>query len=573
MTDKLSINEELFHKGELYSAESYLGCSFVKKRDEYIYTFRTYAPNAEAVHLASDYNGWADSLIPLSKNESGIWECKVISSFTLEGYAYKYVIRAKGTSVYKGDPYAKYSKGGSDGASVIWTSSFAWTDGEWLSARAKQAKNAKSTLSLPLNAYAVYPSDFIGFEGEKHPSYRELASSLVPYIRYMGYTHLRLLCALNTDGAPDGGGMFSTAYRHGTPDDLKYLVNELHKFGIGIILDWNATHLTDTEWSARCFDGAYLYESPSVPGRIDTSQPENVSFVLSSLSYALREYHSDGICIKGLDKANEADRALLDRISALAKKEFRDVIFISDFQPESGGAQNLIRSSSYSDNVADYLATDPLYRASKHAAITDIPLGSISHLDRRSAAGRSESIVSSIHGSYDDKFRQLRTVMLYHMCLPFKKEAFMGHEFARFSDWEKGRALEWFMLGYPAHKKMRQYVCALNRFYVKSPELWQLDGEEGFVLISSSEKCCTAVIKRKSHDSHLFVAINMSGVNQCVTIPTDGKLQCVFSSEENMTSERTTEISENGQSYIKVSLLPYSARIYKPLQVNNKIIL
>ena len=170
-----------FHQGTAYRAYEYLGCNFKKKNGKYHYTFRTWAPSAEEVGVVSDFNGW-DTPIPMTKvTEKGVWECQFKSDVSLSGKLYKYKIKSHGKTVLKGDPYARYSKGKSDGASIIYESKYKWDDSVWRKRRKIKMKSKKGVyLPIPVNIYELHIGSFIRHRDNSYYSYRERADILVP---------------------------------------------------------------------------------------------------------------------------------------------------------------------------------------------------------------------------------------------------------------------------------------------------------------------------------------------------------------------------------------------------------
>ena len=224
--------EYLFHQGTNFYSYKYLGATLTMREGKFVYTFRTWAPNAYSVSLASDFCGWSTPK-EMKKVSSGVWETVIVSEVSLSGKHYKFKICGKNGIHLKGDPYATYSKGGADGASVIFHSEFEWNDSEWMEKQKRQRKE-EAYLSRPINIYEMHPASFIKNEDKNYLTYRELARILPQYLRYMGYTHVEFMPIsehpFEGSWGYQVGAFYAPLSKFGTPDDFKFLINELHAF-------------------------------------------------------------------------------------------------------------------------------------------------------------------------------------------------------------------------------------------------------------------------------------------------------------------------------------------------------
>ena len=187
------------------------------------------------------------------------------------------------------------------------------------------------------------------------------------------------------------------------------------------------------------------------------------------------------------------------------------------------------------------------------------------------------SFVNKMFGSLEDKFWQARTSLLLMMTYPGKKMLFMGTEYAQFREWDYDNSLEWFMLDYPNHSKFREYVAALNSFYLSHNELWDIDfDEEGFrwLLADEADKNVVAYQRVNKKGQYLTVLMNFSGGEQRVTIPTEKgvRLESVFDTGNLSEEQKNVKIhSSNKQHYAEIVLSPFSGVIYKRITKNKKI--
>ena len=555
-----------FHQGTNFESHDYLGCN----RYEGGYVFRVWAPNAAGVALVSDFCGW-NAPCPLSYNtDDGVWELYYETEEDLEKQAYKFRITGRDGRIFdKGDPFARFSRGKDDGASLIFTKkSFNWHDGGWLKYRKKLVE--KSYLSAPINIYEMHLGSFMRHDDGSYYSYRELAEILPKYLKYMGYTHVELLPVMEHPYDGSWGyqvcAFFAPTSRFGDPDDFRYLIDSLHKAGIGIILDWVPAHFPKDAWGLYEFDGAPLFEyqgrdrieSPSWGTRFfDLGREEVQSFLISNALYYLKEFHVDGIRVDAVasmiyldyDRApgewvpntdgtneNKEGTAFIKKLNCEVFGRFPDVLMIAEESAAFGGITrpvhegglgfNLKWNMGFANDFYDYVSLDPLFRKYHHKALNFPLMYAFSEnyclpISHDEVVHGKKSFIDKMHGSYEDKFSLARASLMLYMSYPGKKLLFMGTEYAQFREWNFESSLEWFMLDYQKHSDFRDYVRALNTFYLSSPELWEFDFDErGFewILPDECEKS-TVAYKRKSKKGELIFAINFSGADQTVSLP------------------------------------------------------
>ncbi len=619
----------LFHQGTNYRAYEYLGCSLLMKDGKYEYTFRTWAPNAKAVGLVSDFSGW-NHAVPFSRvTDKGIWELKYLSDVSLELQPYKFRIKSRKGNQDKGDPYARFSRGGADGASLIFTSdSFKWEDKRWMTHRKKTiTSDGKYYISAPLNIYEMHMGSFMRHEEDnRYYSYRELADILPSYLKKMGYTHVEFLPLQEHPFDGSWGyqvcAFYAPTSRFGTPDDLRHLINSLHKAGIGVIMDWVPAHFPKDAWGLYEFDGKPLYEyqgkdrmeSRSWGTRFfDLGREEIQSFLVSNALYFFREFHIDGLRVDAVasmiyldydrmpgewhpnhlgTNENLEATAFLRKLNTAIYSEFPNALMIAEESTSFGGITkpvsdggigfNLKWNMGWANDFYAYVQTDPIYRKYHHKALnfplmyafTEQYVMPISHDE---VVHGKLSFINKMHGSLEDKFKQARTSLMLMMTYPGKKMLFMGTEYAQFREWDFDNSLEWFMLDYPNHKYFREYVASLNAFYLAHSELWDIDfHEDGFrwILADEADKNLVAFRRIDRKGRSLTVVLNFSGCDQEIIIPTDKgiRLQSVFDTGDFSEEQRNVKIRKRGDGYsatIRVSA--FSGIIYKNVKSNKKI--
>ena len=185
------------------------------------------------------------------------------------------------------------------------------------------------------------------------------------------------------------------------------------------------------------------------------------------------------------------------------------------------------------------------------------------------------SFINKMYGSYEDKFRQMRASLMLIMTYPGKKMLFMGTEYGQFREWDYASSLEWFMLDYPNHYQMRQYVASLNRYYLNTPELWTYDFDpQGFewILADEAEKNLVAY-RRFSKRSEIIVAVNFSGTEQQISVPLskEGALDIQFSTDPVADGSEISYNKDDRSFYANITIPAFSGRIYKQIPKSKKI--
>ena len=564
-----------FHQGTSDSAYLYLGCHLEKTDKEgYLYSFRVWAPHAAFVTLVSDFTDWSLGL-PLTRvTEAGVWELLYPSTVSLEGMPYKFRIDSEAGGIHlKGDPYAFASRGGSDGASLVThPDAFLWEDAAWLSERKRTVSGKGSHfLPVPLNIYELHAASFDRQEDGSYLSYRELADKLVGYVKYMGYTHVEFMPLAEHPFDGSWGyqvcGFYAPTSRFGSPDDLRYLVNTLHKAGIGVIMDWVPAHFPKDEWGLFEFDGAPLYEyqgrdrmeSRSWGTRFfDLGREEIQSFLISNALYWIREFHIDGLRVDAVasmlyldydrlpgewipnvygDHRNLEAIAFLQKLNSTVDRAFSDVLMIAEESTSWGGITkpvdegglgfDLKWNMGWANDFYDYLSKDAIWRRYHHKALNFPIMYAYSEnyvlpVSHDEVVHGKRSLINKIAGSYEEKFKTMRAALMFMMSFPGKKMLFMGSEYGQFSEWNYQRGLEWFMLDYPAHESLRDFVRALNAFYLENPPLYERDfSPSGFVWLLADEADKNTVAYRRidSKGESLTAVISFSGTGQNVYLP------------------------------------------------------
>lgn len=633
-----------FHQGTNFFAYDYLGCHKNIIRDKIEYVFRVWAPNADSVRLVSDFTSWDNGLLMDRISDGGIWEIKVSANESLDGKFYKYKIWNKGNAFYKADPYAFYSQTNMQTASIVANiDDFVWNDKNWLNYRKKLfqkntiTKSKDPYCSFPLNIYEMHLGSWKTKDGESnidgnhYLNYRQIADDLAPYLKKMGFTHVELLPVMEHPYDGSWGyqvtGYYAPTSRFGTPADFMYFVNKLHECGIGVILDWVPAHFPKDAHGLYEFDGQPLYEYQGEDRKehkvwgtrfFDVGREEVQSFLISNALFWLRKYHIDGLRIDAVasmlyldfdrnpgewipneDGSNRNKEAIsfFKKLNTAVFAEFGDVLMIAE---ESSDWQMLTKpvyldglgfnykwNMGWANDIFDYVQTDSIFRKFKHDKLT-FPLmylfneNYVLPVSHDEVVHGKKSLINKMFGDYDQKFSSMRAFLTYMMTLPGKKMMFMGTEFAQFREWDYENQLEWFMLKYPRHSEMQEFVSFLNNFYLQNKPLWEIDDSwDGYEWIEANQSDFNVIsYKRKSinGEDDLIIVINFSPIlreNYYLSVDKDGFYEEALSTDEVCFGgtgilnqgkiEAKKQINHNGgiQNYIEINLPPLSAVIIR----------
>ena len=581
-----ALSEYLFHQGTNFHAYTYLGCHAEKTDEGWRYTFRTWAPNAAAVAVIGDFTGAWQAPHPLARvSGQGVWEGQILSTENLNGQKYKLSITtADGRTLLKGDPYAFASEGGSGGASLVChESEFLFSDGEWLERRQAYARGVEDDMPQPLNIYELHAGSFMRHGDGSPLSYRELADALVPYVKYMGYTHVEFmpLCEYPYDAS---WGYQICAYyaptgRFGTPDDLRYLVNRLHTAGIGVLLDWVPAHFPKDAWGLYEFDGRPLYEYQGYDRMesrgwgtrfFDVGREEVQSFLVSNALYWLREFHVDGLRVDAVaamlyrdydrsegewfpnsngGRENLEAIAFFRKLNSAVGEEFPEVLMIAEESTafpgvtapvaEGGLGFRLKWNMGFANDLFDYLQRDPLYRRYHHAALTFPMMYAYSEhfilpVSHDEVVYGKGSLYRKCFGSHEEKLHTVRAALTFIMTFPGKKMLFMGSEFGQQNEWYYEVGIDLHLLAKEEHRALRDFTAALNHFYLSHPALWERDFQpDGFrwIDVDRADDNMVSYRRRSAGGEELLIAVSFNGSDlpaYRMPVPSGGEYEVLF---------------------------------------------
>ena len=568
--------------GEAIRAWEYMGSHEAERDGQRGYTFRVWAPHAKAVAVVGDFNGWSETANPMQAMGGGLWEGFVPG---LNRYdIYKYAVTAvDGRVLMKADPYAFHAETRPGTASKIYElGGYQWGDGSWMKYRKEHP-----VYHAPLNIYECHLGSWRRTGEGEVLSYRDMANYLVPYVKEMGFTHVELMPItehpLDASWGYQCTGYFAATSRFGTPDDLMYLIDQLHQAGVGVILDWVPAHFPKDAFGLYEFDGQPCYEYADMrKGEhadwgtrvFDYGRNEVRSFLYSSALFWLELFHIDGLRVdavasmlyldygrqdgdwcRNIHGGNENLEAV-DFIQKLNEKMFSqhdDIMMIAEESTswplvshpvaDGGLGFNLKWNMGWMNDITHYMKLDPYFRQFNHKDITFSRMYAFSEnfilpLSHDEVVHLKGSLVEKMPGTNPEKFAGVRAFYTYMLTHPGKKLLMMGSEFGQYHEWQFEYSLDWHLLENQENRDIQNYFKAANAFYLAHKELWELDFSwEGFEWLYADDNLANTVsfLRKDAKGNALVVVCNFSPVDRtgyCVGVPTAGQYTCIFNSDD-----------------------------------------
>ena len=579
----------LFNEGTHHRLYRKLGAHLSSDPERTGAHFAVWAPNAERVSVVGDFNGWNRSsnlLVP--RDSSGIWEGWIPNVAHGSVYKYSIVSRTDGYEVLKADPFGFRHEEPPATGSMVWDLEYEWGDGDWMAER--EAMNAGSA---PISAYELHLGSWRRDPGNPRRlrGYREIAEELATYVQELGFTHVQLLPIMEHPFYGSWGyqttGYFAPTSRHGSPQDLMYLIDYLHQNGIGVLLDWVPSHFPSDEHGLGYFDGTHLYEHadprkgfhPDWESLIfNYSRNEVRGFLLSSALFWLDHYHVDGLRVDAVASMLYLDysrkegewipneyggRENLEAISFLrdlneaAYGNYPDIQMIA----EESTAWPMVSRPTYLGGLGfgmkwdmgwmhdtlEYLAKDPIHRRHHHNSLTFRAIYAFNEnfmlpLSHDEVVHGKGSLLSRMPGDDWQKRANLRLLLSYQFLQPGKKLLFMGGEFGQWAEWNHEAELEWHLLDDPAHDGIRRLVADLNLLYRGDEALHVGDFDpHGFEWIDAHDEESSVLTFLRRHqkskdprDPQLVVILNLTPVvrdNYRVGVPVGGRWAEILNSD------------------------------------------
>ncbi|MCD6544931.1 MAG: 1,4-alpha-glucan branching protein GlgB [Flavobacteriaceae bacterium] len=574
----------LFKGGKHYRLYEKFGAHPMEIDGEKGVYFAVWAPSANKVSVVGDFNYWNDKQHELNVrwDDSGIWEGFIPDA--KEGVRYKFKIKSQNyIETEKADPYAFFCETPPNTASVVKNiEGYTWKDSDWMSYR-----KDKNGLDKPYAVYEMHMGSWMRDEDNNFLTYIDLADKLVKYLKEMNFTHVEFMPVMEYPYDPSWGyqivGYFAPTSRFGSPKDLMFLIDQLHKNDIGVIFDWVPSHFPSDDHGLGFFDGSHLYEHPDRRKGyhpdwksliFNYGRNEVRSFLISNAFFWLDKYHVDALRVDAvasmiyLDYSREegewepnefGGRENLDAISFL--KDFNQGVF-ENFE----GVQTIAEESTafpgvtkpvnlgglgfgmkwmmgWMNDTLEYFSKDPIYRKHHQNDITFSLAYAFSEnfvlpLSHDEVVYGKKSLLNKMPGDEWQKFANLRLMFGYMYTHPGTKLVFMGGEFGQSSEWNFAQSLDWHLLQYPPHKGLQLFMKDLNTLYKNTPALYEKAfSNEGFEWINFSESENSVIsFIRKGHDriNDIVVVCNFTSVvrkNYRIGLPRKGSLKQVLNSD------------------------------------------
>ena len=583
MTLTLPLSPEHLSKlntADLVRPDQLLGAHVTREDGVEGVRFAVWAPNARHVSVVGDFNFWDALIHPMAHPQGGWGFWSLFVPGVKHGQTYKYAVTGQdGRTVWKADPYATTSELRPKTASVIWQDQgYEWRDQSWMAARDQGS-------ATPISIYELHLGSWLRDEHNWFLNYRDLAPRVAEYVSDLGYTHVELMGVMEHPFDGSWGyqvtGYYAPSSRFGTPEDFKFFVDHLHSKNLGVLLDWVPGHFPTDEIGLAHFDGEPLYEYAD-PRRgfhpdwntyvFDYGRNEVVMFLIGSALKWLEDYHVDGLRVDAVASMLYLDfsrpegqwlpnmyggRENLEAITFF--KRLNDVVhhrapgaimvaeestsFPGVTSPQGLGFDYKWAMGWMNDTLS-YFEKDPIYRRYDHHKLTffnvyrtterfmlAVSHDEVVHLKR--------SLADKLPGDWYAQRAGLRSFLGLQWTMPGKKLLFMGQEFAQRDEWDYQASLPWYVLDYPEHKGVQNWVRALNRLYREHPALHKGDESEAgqqWLAGNDAEASVYSFVRRDPEGgSWVFVVANLTPVYRegyWLGVPRAGRYRLLLSSDD-----------------------------------------
>ena len=581
------LDQYLFGQGNHYEIYKKLGAHMVDDEGQEGVYFAVWAPNAKSVSVVGEFNDWDRTRNPMTRAEYiGIYTCFVPG--VKEGMMYKFCIETiTGEYHMKADPYANYAELRPGTASRITNiENLKWTDSSWMTAREKRKKKKE-----PMSVYEVHMGSW-----KRHPdtedegfyTYREFAKEITKYMKDMGYTHVEIMGIAEHPFDGSWGyqvtGYYAPTSRYGTPEDFAWMINYLHRNGIGVIMDWVPAHFPKDEHGLAEFDGTATYEyadprkgeHPDWGTKIfDLGKNEVRNFLIANALFWVEHFHIDGLRVDAVASMLYLDYGKKDgewvpnqyggnenleavdffkHLNTVVLGRNPGALMIAEESTawpkvtgdvEDGGLGFSLKwNMGWMHDFTEYMKLDPYFRKDNHHMMTFAMSYAYSEdyilvLSHDEVVHLKCSMINKMPGLGFDKYANLKAGYAFMMGHAGKKLLFMGQDFAQLREWSEERELDWYLLEEPEHQAIQSWMRDLLHMYKKKQALYELDQSwEGFEWVNADDayRSIYSFIRHSKDGKHnLLFVINftpMAREDYRVGVPRKKQYKLILNSDD-----------------------------------------
>lgn len=614
-----------FSAGIHYEIYQVLGAHPMVRDGVFGVQFAVWVPKAVRVSVVGKFNHWDGRRHQMQRvSDSDIFELFVPEA--KEGDIYKYEIKMRGGLVLlKSDPYANTFELRPNSCSVVGeTEKYKWGDSAWLKKRETTDYHRQ-----PISVYELHLGSFQKKGKKTFYNYRELAPMVISYVSELHMTHVEIMPVmehiLDESWGYQTTGYYAPTSRFGSFNDFKYFIDELHKAGIGVILDWVPAHFPKNGDGLMCFNGYPLYE-PSLENRrehkrwgtyaFDYGKKEVSNFLIANALYWVEEFHVDGLRVDAVSSMLYHDYDRLDgdwtpniyggsenlegiefikHLNSIIKKRNPNVLMIAEESTlfgnitapleEEGLGFDYRWNFEFMNEAFRFFGCDPLFRKGYYNEFLNTMVYACSEhymlpFSHDEVVHGKHSMLNKMTGEGDARFSHLRLMYAYQMVHPGKKLTFMGNETAGEYEWCESLTPEWKLLKKKKNAGVMKMISVLNELYQTYPALYELEEEnQGLEWINNTainETLSVFLRKGSKPEEDLLVICNFTPVhreNYKIGVPYPGQYREIFNSDDkafcgthgvnaNVKTAREEECDERAYS-LRVKLAPLSVSIFE----------
>ena len=624
LQEQLSEHIYHFNHGNHEAAYQFLGCHKVDQDGVTGYRFAIWAPNAANVYIQGDFNHWQNE--PLSHIEAGVWAGIIEGAERSQCYKVG-IDHGNGHIEYKIDPFGFNFEIAPKDATVVWgLEDFEWSDQVWMNQQWR-----KNSVHSPLNIYEVHASSWRRHPDGRTYTFAELADSLIPYVKEMGYTHIEMMPLMDHPLDASWGyqitGYYAVCGRYGTLEEFKDFVNQAHQAGIGVIMDWVPGHFCRNANALAYYDGTPTFEYQDVNRannvgwgtlNFDLGKNQVQSFLISNAMFWLKECHLDGLRVDAVSNMlyldfdqgpwtpnedgsnhNRQGVAFLQKLNTTIKDHLPHVLMIAEESTDWKGITHAVSEGGlgfdykwnmgWMNDTLRFFETDPYYRPHNFRLITFVFMYQYNEryvlpFSHDEVVHGKKSLLDKIPGSRETQFETLRLLHGYMMAQPGKKLHFMGNELGQYLEWRYYSELEWKDLSFEFNREYQHYMKTLNQIGKDYKALHYYDTEPAGLTVLDADNVEQAVLtmmrQGKGKRDFLIIALNFIPVERQeyrIGVPYKGEYEVLLNSQmqefggrwtENLPVMKAEEVPHDGQPYSIVTTVPSLGVLYiKPKRV------